>query len=519
MASGRFAVEQVDPIMIMIRRLEQARGQVEAGSLSVDAWDSLCDDKFTLEESLLEQTDVLLATANLGGLAQIWTAVAEFNERLVSIIDIIIDHSLKDYPSSEELASDKSAYTALSSFARAQAALFAAMNYRLSGNLNEAQASAAEAQQGFESLAKDGEGEDAAFASMQAFAAEALSLSTIAAAKQLRFQYQEASVSYLQAQKVMEKVRNRLVQSKDTTAAHLAGVLSDIYNHKLAAERALLLRAIVDGDFEKAATHADAMVKIPAPPDEGILPSWIAQSPKMIQSNAAAYLAYANAELAANRRNWDEAERQLADAELKWRQVVEVAIDVDIPQSSQVAESIQAMSAQTIANTRRRIERERSLHAHIAELEEENQQLQSQIFQLASEPKFGAGMSGDIFNFRDAKGAQVGRNNKQIIENSFNKFSTGHGKDDDLASQMRILKDSVTELVTELQSRDPDTAAEVAETFQSFAEESSKKQPSPGTLRVLGKALIDYSKRVAKVATPVASAVATVITIFGLRPI
>lgn len=523
MAGGGFGVEQVDPVLNVMSRLEQARRQAEAGSLAADAWARLYDDETALEDGLLEQTEVLTAVADLGGAARIWSIVAEFNERLGSIIEIIIEHPPADYPSSEELAKNKKACAKLSAYARAQASLMAAVNHRLTGNLSEAEVSARDAQQRFESLANEG-AEGSALASIQASMADGLRLGITAAAKQLRFQYHDASVTYLQAQKVMERVRARLIQSKDTTAVQLAGVLNDIYEYKSAAERALLLKAIVDGDFEKAAAHADAMVKIAAPPDDGILPPWVAQSAKMNQCNAASYLAYAKAELAANSRDWDEAERQLTDAEEQWRQLVAIAIDIDIPQSRQVAESVQAISTQTIASTRRRIKRERSLYEQIAQVQAENEQLQNQIYQLAKEPRFGGSMNirksdESIHIGGNVTGAQVGRNNKQIIENSFNEFSAAHGKEDDLAAQMQILKDSITELVTELQSQDANAAAEVTDTFQSFAEESAKDDPKAGTLRVLGKALIDSAKKVAKVAAPIASAVATIITIFGIPPI
>ena len=117
---------------------------------------------------------------------------------------------------------------------------------------------------------------------------------------------------------------------------------------------------------------------------------------------------------------------------------------------------------------------------------------------------------------RDIKGAQIGRDNIQAITDSFNEFASAHGKEDDLAAQMKILSESVAALVTELQPQDPDAATEVTDTFQSFAEESVKEAPRAGTLRVLGKALIDASKKVAKAALPIAGAVAAVMQIFGI---
>jgi hypothetical protein len=117
---------------------------------------------------------------------------------------------------------------------------------------------------------------------------------------------------------------------------------------------------------------------------------------------------------------------------------------------------------------------------------------------------------------RDIKGTQIGRDNFQAITDSFNEFAAAHGKKDDLASQMKTISESVGALVAELQSQDPEAAAEVTETFQSFAEEAVKEAPRAGTLRILGKALIDASKKVAKVALPMAGAVAAVMQIFGI---
>jgi hypothetical protein len=97
---------------------------------------------------------------------------------------------------------------------------------------------------------------------------------------------------------------------------------------------------------------------------------------------------------------------------------------------------------------------------------------------------------------RDIIGAQIGRDNTQAIINSFNKFADAHGAEDDLATQMKIISDIIATLVAELQPQDPHAATEVTQTFQSFAEESAKEAPRAGTLRVLGKALIDASKKV-----------------------
>ena len=118
---------------------------------------------------------------------------------------------------------------------------------------------------------------------------------------------------------------------------------------------------------------------------------------------------------------------------------------------------------------------------------------------------------------QNIEGSQIGGSgNIQTISDSFNEFASAHGKEDNLLSQMKIISENVAALVAELQAQDPDAAKEVTETFQSFAEESAKKAPKTGTLRVLGHALIDAGKKVAKVAAPMAAAVAAVMQIFGI---
>jgi hypothetical protein len=118
---------------------------------------------------------------------------------------------------------------------------------------------------------------------------------------------------------------------------------------------------------------------------------------------------------------------------------------------------------------------------------------------------------------QNIEGSQIGgSNNIQAISDSFNKFASARGDEDSLLSQMKIISESVTALVAELRIQNPNAAKEVTETFQSFAEESAKEAPKTGTLRVLGQALIDAAKKVAKVAGPMATAVAAVMQIFGV---
>lgn len=119
-------------------------------------------------------------------------------------------------------------------------------------------------------------------------------------------------------------------------------------------------------------------------------------------------------------------------------------------------------------------------------------------------------------NARDMQGVQIGSGNTQTITDSFKAFAVAHGQQDDLLASMNSLTDSVTALVAALEAKDPGAAKEVAETFQSFTEESAKAAPKAGTLRALGSALVDAAKKVADVAVPVATAVSGVLRIFGI---
>jgi hypothetical protein len=118
---------------------------------------------------------------------------------------------------------------------------------------------------------------------------------------------------------------------------------------------------------------------------------------------------------------------------------------------------------------------------------------------------------------QNISGSQIGgSHNTQKINDSFNKFAAAHGEDGALLDHMKIISDSVALLVDELQTQDPNAAREVTETFQSFAEEGAKANPRTGTIRLLGRALIEAAEKVAKVAVPLTGAVAAVMQIFGI---
>ncbi len=50
----------------------------------------------------------------------------------------------------------------------------------------------------------------------------------------------------------------------------------------------------------------------------------------------------------------------------------------------------------------------------------------------------------------------------------------------------------------------------------SFTDEVGKDKPNKTTLRGMGNAIVDVAKKVAEVATPVATAVAAVLKLFGI---
>ena len=201
-----------------------------------------------------------------------------------------------------------------------------------------------------------------------------------------------------------------------------------------------------------------------------------------------AYLAYVSAEVAASKNNWDEAERQIAEADYQWHQVVMMAMDMDIPQSGQMATSAQMVSSQVMGAFRRRIDREKELHAEIAELKADNQTLHDKIFQLARDPKIQAEvvgrMSGDSYNVERSQANVIGPNanvsdtrmQQENVENAL------PGVDmNELARQLQELTEKLKALAS-----NPDQYAALSEV--SYAAQAASKQDKKGTLEHLKKA-------------------------------
>lgn len=100
------------------------------------------------------------------------------------------------------------------------------------------------------------------------------------------------------------------------------------------------------------------------------------------------------------------------------------------------------------------------------------------------------------------------------MENSFNAFAATK-PDDDLRQRIAELHEQVADLVGRLAKDTPEEADEVADTLTSFTEEAAKPKPNKVSLRALGNGLVDVAKKVAELATPVATAVGAVLKIFS----
>lgn len=165
-----------------------------------------------------------------------------------------------------------------------------------------------------------------------------------------------------------------------------------------------------------------------------------------------------------------------------------IAMDMDIPQSGQMAAASQVISSQATGTFRRRIDREKELHAEIAELRANNQTLQDKIFQLARDPKIQAEvverMSTDRYNIDRSQAGAIGPNavvsdtrmQQENVENAL------PGVDmNELARQLQVLTEKLKALAA-----DPDQYAALSEV--SYAAQAAKNQDKKGTLEHLKKA-------------------------------
>jgi hypothetical protein len=481
------SVPQADPVVVLSAQLDLALKQAEGGTLTPDAWAALVSDEETLEGNLAEQAQALSASGDFGAAGQSWTIVAELNDRMASIIGSLIDRPLTDGPDLGELTEYKRTCQALSTFARAQGLLSTAIAQRLSYSPAESEASAKEASRLFRSLGQSG-GPDVSESLTLALMAEGAQFAAVAMGQQFHFQYRDAARSYLRARRAAEKALEEATKGDSDNAPATSAITADINSYHAAAEQTDLMADVVDGDFEGAVTHAEEMAKIISFQDDPGLPLVLRQSIKLDQCNAMAYLAYVRAEVAASRNNWDEAEQQIAEADHQWHQVVVMAMDMDIPQSGQMAAAAQMISSQVTGTFRRRVDREKQLHAEIAGLMANNQKLQDKIFQLARDPKIQAevvnGMSADRYDIDRSQANVIGPNavvsdtrmQQENVENAL------PGVDmNELARQLQVLTEKLKALAA-----DPEQYAALSEV--SYAAQAASKQDKKGTLEHLKKA-------------------------------
>jgi len=235
-----------------------------------------------------------------------------------------------------------------------------------------------------------------------------------------------------------------------------------------------------------------------------------------------AYLAYAQAEVAANNRNWDEALQKLAETDRHWHELVAMAIDLDIPQARQIADNAQAMSSQITGSCRRRIKREQLLYSKIDELQAINQQLQHKIFQLAKrstihkigqagvigsddtisdidmnqasvKKSHGGAVAGDSFSNIGAGATIV---NRSTLTNAMNVVS--QRTDEGTAAALKELADFI--------QQSGNTAA--AENFDAFNDELQRPEPRKSLLRSFWNGIAEALPSIASVAGATAKIVA-----------
>jgi hypothetical protein len=481
--------------MFVSAQIDQALRQAGSGALTSDAWATLANDEETLEGNLAAQAQALTAGGDFGAAGQLWTMVAELNDRMTSILDFLVDSPPEGGPDAEELADYKRGCETLSVFARGQGLLSIAIAQRISNSPGESEASAKEASRLFKSLAQAG-GPD--LSASLALVAQGVQFAAVATGQQLRFQYRDAARSYLRARRATEKAFEEATKADGDNSEALAGIKADMNTYHATAEQADLMADVVDGDFEGAVTHAEETVKIISSQDDPGLPSILRQSIKMNQFNATAYLAYVRAEVAANNNNWDEAEHRIAEADHQWHQVVMMAMDMDIPQSGQMAAAAQMISFQATGTLRRRIRREKEFHAEIAELRTDNQALHREILQMAQDAKTKiqtevVGMSSDRYDINGSQAGAIGPNatvsNNQLHQENVQNSLSGVDMNQ-LAQQLQVLTEKLKTLAA-----DPDQYAALSEV--SYAAQAASKQDKNGTLEHLKKAGV-WALQVAK---------------------
>jgi hypothetical protein len=496
----------------LVERAAYVRAQLERTapeSLTADGWAQLWSEEGALETELLGAVATLAGQGSLFEAVQIWETVADLNDELATIARALVEHPPAGDFDPEELAAQREGAAGLAIRARGQSRLTACTLQRLSGSPADAAASAEEARRLFESVSGTGTPEAEA-ATTLAMVAEGYRLGAVAGVEQFRFQYADAALTYLQAKDVLNQVRDRWLQEPDANQQELAALAADISAFETAHRQVLLLQAISDGNFDDAVEHATAMVEALDSIDVTGLPVFQRNMVEVVRSSQVGTLAYARAELAANTQDWEEAARQIALAAKEWLKTVGIALNSGLPQGRQLAETTQAQSAQVLGATRRRITREKALHATIASLEVEAAARQQEIYRLAARPTVtaegGVKMSeqigditiGDKIGGDKVGGDKVGRDKITAGGNiDFSNLWQENAAQIDLAA----LAQELTKLLPQLESSDDGTHdAEIAAATAAQVAASAGDGPKAlKWLKTAGKWVLDNADKIGAV--------------------
>lgn len=401
------AINQFDPVTSLMNRLEQELGQAQDQSLTFEAWRNLYNDESSFEDILIQQADALQKAGELAAAGHMLTTVAELNDRLASVADVLCDHPPDTGYDAEKLAQvaeqrDEAADFGIST--RAQGLMLIGAAQRLSSDFNQSEDSYREAGKLFRRSHSD-------LGPIMALLADGNALGSAAAAQQLRFQLEDASITFLQGKKALEKALSQFQELPDPDKSLLSEINNAINTLGMSRENALFVNAVNDGNFNDAAKRAQAMLEYYAQQDDLALPPLARQMNEFTRGNLKAYAAYARAEIALSHRDWDKAQERLTEAEDNWQQAIDAAMNLEIPQSRQLAEATQAVSAQVLGGFRRRISHEQRLFQRIDSLEQQVAGLNAEMLKLAGKPTH----QGDItvtdqhssYSARDVAGGDI----------------------------------------------------------------------------------------------------------------
>ena len=139
---GGMAINQFDPVTSLMNRLEQELGQAQDQSLTFEAWRNLYNDESSFEDILIQQADALQKAGELAAAGHMLTTVAELNDRLASVADVLCDHPPDTGYDAEKLAQvaeqrDEAADFGIST--RAQGLMLIGAAQRLSSDFNQSE--------------------------------------------------------------------------------------------------------------------------------------------------------------------------------------------------------------------------------------------------------------------------------------------------------------------------------------------------------------------------------------------